>query len=236
MAGLDDDAVVNLIVIAFSTATWLRKTLFARPVDTTTNDVVVEFDLDGDELGGTLRLRTALILDVAPQADQPFVAKLPSSVLWDDEYELRLQGDAPLFPISVVDFNRAAFPNSAGWHLEIGSDLDARLHASVRLYINSEQPRVVSAFRNAAAPSPEDRAILSAIYADVARIMVEHALNQDIPDSQSAMDKDSLGFALRQLLMRFYPGEDIAAVRRGRIDHPSEFSSELFSHLKIFGD
>jgi hypothetical protein len=136
----------------------------------------------------------------------------------------------------VIDFERAAFPKDAGWHLEIGTQLDAPLHASIRLYVNSRQQRVVSAFVNAATPTPEGGAILKAIYADVARTIVEHALNQEALYPPAEMERDSIGFALAGLVRRFFPGQDFAVLRKIRVEHPGEFSSELFSQLKIFGD
>lgn len=224
---------LDLVVVAFSSATWLKNTVFTRPIQPTPDDIVIEFELAGSELGGTLRLQTAVVLRERPLSHLPFLATTPSSVLWDDEFEIRLQGNAPMFPISVIDFGRAGFPPGAGWYLDIGASLEAPLHASVRLYLNVANSRVVTAFERAVTPTPEDRAILSAIYADVARIMLAQALNSEA-EVKEATDKDSLGFAFRHLLMRFYPEEDVGVLRSRQIEHPGDFSAELYSKLEVF--
>jgi hypothetical protein len=236
-ANLSAEAPLSLSVSAFSTASWVRKRVFHQALTSEAEDVTIEVALPGDDLGGNVRLITSVVLNASRESDQPFVAHLSGSVLWSDHYEIRLQGDAPLFPISVIDFERAGFPAGAGWHLDIGADLSAPLHASIRLYLNSSHSAVVAAFANAGTPRPEDKAITRAVFADVARLMVEHALNQEDLGGANDWDESSIGFALQNLLHRFFPhGEDISAVRSHRIDHPSDFSTELFAKLRIFDD
>ena len=92
----------------------------------------------------------------------------------------------------------------------------------------------MAAFQNAAAPRPEDRAILRAVRADVARVLVEHSLNQDDLRSPGDWDSESLGFALRALLMRFYHGEDLEQVGLRRMRHPADFTAELLGQLRVF--
>jgi len=194
---------------------------------------VVQFEIAGDELGGTLRLRTALVLQET-ETNVPFAAHIPGSILWDDTFDIRLQGNAPLFPISVVDFERAGFPSGAGWYLDIGSELDAPLHGSIRLYLNSSSANVVMAFQNAGSPRPEDHAILRAVRADVARLMIEHSLTQDAIGDEREWDHESLGYALNNLLHRFFRGEDVEQIKLNRVNHPADFSAELFSQMRVF--
>jgi len=233
--GIAASAPLLIVVSVFSTSTWLRRTVFsdwlAQPVDERT----LEITIDGDELGGTLRLSTAVLLAAEHATRSPFTAHLPTSILWHDRTEIRLQGDAPLFPISVVDFSAAGFEPGAGWHLEIGTDLAAPLHAAIRLYLNRADPVVVGAFARAAAPAPEDTAVLRAVRADVARVMIEHALNQDELRSDGEWEPESLGFALRRLLDRYFPHADLDAVLLQRVEHPGDFSTELFGRLGVFG-
>jgi hypothetical protein len=233
-ASLQDHVHVSVAVSAFSSSTWLRRKVFERVLDGS-QDVTIDFSLAGEELGGNLRLHTVVLLDDPGNDETEFAAHLPGSILWNDKYEIRLQGDAPLFPISVVDFDAAGFPQGAGWHLDVGSDLEAPLHAAIRLYLNRADPVVVGAFARAAAPSPEDIPVLRAVYADVARVMVEHALNQDALRSGNEWNIDSLGFALERLLGRYFPNADLNAVLAQRIEHPSDFSTELFGQLQVFG-
>jgi hypothetical protein len=234
---LSVDTPLLLSVSVFSTSTWMRKCVFSRALTAEVEDVTIEIALPGADLGGNLRLYTSIVLNASVGTASAFVAHLAGSVLWSDRHEVRLQGDAPLFPISVVDFERASFPSGAGWHLDIGTDLAAPLHASLRLYLNSARSAVVAAFANAGSPRPEDRAVMRAIFADVARLMVEHALNQDDLRVAVEWDENSLGFALQNLLLRFFPhGDDLDATRMHRIEHPSDFSTELFAKIRVFDD
>ena len=229
------EAPLSLSVSAFSSSTWTRKHIFHRALTSDVEDVTIEVALPGDDLGGNLHLHTSIVLGGWCESTTAFVAHLAGSIIWSDQREIRLQGDAPLFPISVIDFDRAAFPAGAGWHLEIGSDLKAPLHASLRLYLNSAHSVVVAAFANADNPRPEDTMVIRAVFTDVARLMVEHALNQEDLGGSTEWDENSLGFALQNLLFRFFPhGEDLSAIRAHRIEHPSDFSTELFAKIGIF--
>jgi hypothetical protein len=232
-SGLGTESRLGIVVSAFSTASWVRNEVFRKTLNPEDSRLTAQFELHGEEFGGNLRLRTALVLDDAATT-APFVAHIPGSILWSDSFEIRLQGDAPQFPISVVDFERAGFPLGAGWYLHVESELDAPLHASLRLYVNSSSSAVVAAFQNAAAPRPEDRAILQAVRADVARVLVEHSLNQDELRSPGDWDSESLGFALRALLVRFYRGEDLEQVGLRRLHHPADFTAELLGQLRVF--
>jgi hypothetical protein len=232
-AQLAEEAQIALAVGAFSTTTWSRQRLFHRPL-ASSEQLQIAISVDGRELGGTLELRTAVVLEQAAQGSE-FTAHVPGSVLWEDRQRVRLQGDAPLFPISVVSFERAGFAPHAPWHLEIRLDLTAPLHASIRLYLNSAATSVVAAFANAATPTDEQRAILRAVYADVARLMVEHSLNQEeLHRSDGDWEPDSLGYALKALLNRHYPGADLGAIQRYRVDHPTDFGTEILSKLRLF--
>ena len=234
-AALDDALPLRLSVTSFSTATWARNCVYRHTITEMTEELTIAIELEGGELGGNLQLTTAVVLAAPGGTAEPFVAHIPSSILWSDRREIRLQGDAPLFPISVIDFERAAYPPGAGWHLDIGSDLDVPVHAALRLYLNSADSAVVTAFANAAAPRPEDQAIVRAVYADVARIMVEHALNQEELRTDADWADESLGFALHNLLRRFFPeGDDLSAARERRIEHPPDFSTELLGAIGVF--
>lgn len=236
-ANLAVEAPLALSVSAFSTSTWLRTRVFYKALTSETETLTIEVVLPGEGLGGNLRLITSVVLSAGGTSSEGFVAHLAGSVLWSDRHEIRLQGDAPLFPISVIDFERARFPAGAGWHLDIGADLTAPLHASLRLYLNSAHSVVVTAFANAGIPRPEDRVVVRAVFADVARLMVEHALNQDDLRISATWDENSLGFALQNLLQRFFPHvDDLGAIRIDRIEHPSDFSSELFAKIRVFDD
>jgi hypothetical protein len=66
--------------------------------------------------------------------------------------------------------------------------------------------------------------------------MVEHSLNQEDLRDEQDWEPESLGFALRNLLDRFYPGENLEQVSLRRINHPADFSAELFAQIRVFDD
>ena len=77
-SGLGADAPLALVVSVFSTTTWLRTRTFHHPLGAgDEEEILVEFDLPGEELGGNVRLRTAIILDSGANGEGPFVAHLP---------------------------------------------------------------------------------------------------------------------------------------------------------------
>jgi hypothetical protein len=234
-ARLAQGTPLALTVCWFSNASWLRGNAVREHLEGDSVEKELRLELGGFELGGTLSLETALILSDELPSEEPFTAHLPGSVLWRDQKRVRLQGDAPLFPISVVDFERAGFPTRAGWMLDVGTDLEAALLGSLRLYLNSHNDAVVTAFASAGAPKLEDERVLSAVYADVAKVMLEHALNQEnILDGSPLRDVDSLGFALQQLVKRYFGEEDPTVIRTRRIEHPADFAAEVFSCVRVF--
>jgi hypothetical protein len=60
-------------------------------------------------------------------------------------------------------------------------------------------------------------------------------LNEEDLRDEGEWDTESLGHALRSLLIRYYGGEDLAQVNERRVSHPSDFSAELFGRVGVFG-
>jgi hypothetical protein len=231
---LPDHAPLALTVGWFSTTTYLRDLVYRRDLEHEPVSETIHVELRGRRLAGTLVLETRIVLTTAVPRGETFAAHLPGSILWEKRDETRLQGDAPLFPISVVDFTRAAFPASAPWKLVVEGDVDSALLGAVRLYVNVANPIVVGAFR-AAAPRPEDERVLSAAYADVARVFLEHALN-DYDAVPEDPDPDSLGFAYKTLIANLFPGETADSLRERRNAHPSDFAADLLAKVRLFND
>jgi hypothetical protein len=229
---LPADAPLALTVSWFSKTTFLRDIAYRRELQDPSFAGTIEVRLPGQRLAGTLVLETRVLSMAATEKAEDFVAHLPGSVLWQKRDETRLQGDAPLFPISVVDFARAGFPPLAPWKLVVDGGVENALLGSVRLYVNADNPIVVEAFQSAA-PRPEDDRVLSAAYADVARLLLEYALAeyQSIPPDP---DPDSLGFALQRIVENIFPGESAQSIRERWEAHPTDFGAELLARVKLF--
>lgn len=229
---LQDGVKLALTVSWSSNTTYLRELAFQRELDEPFAETIA-MRLPGRLLAGTLTLITRVVLSTGPVPNEAFTAYLPGSVLWEKQDQTRLQGDAPLFPISVVDFERAGFPRDAPWKLQIDGEVNSALLGSIRLYVNASNPIVVDAFKTAA-PTPENERVLSAAYADVARVFVEYALaeHESIPADP---DPDSLGAAYADLLARLFPGEAAESIRDRRSRHPGDFGADLLAKVKLFG-
>ncbi|MBB4772358.1 hypothetical protein [Actinomadura livida] len=196
----------------------------------------VELDvrLRGTELGGVLILDTALVL-AEGSPDGAFAApRRAGSVLWSDRRSLRLQGDAAQFPMAVIDFAKTSFPDRAAWHLQIGERLEAATMGSLLLLINERNETAATAFKNAANPRPVDKVILSTIYGDAARIMIEHALRHGDFGDDAAFGEDSLGSTLIGLCTTLFPGASINELRLRQEQSPSLFASELQAAVGIW--
>ena len=201
---------------------------------TGTVEVTLDVSLRGADLGGRLVLDTALVLAERLPRGRPSAPRRAGSVLWSDRDELRLQGDAPQFPMAVIDFARTSFPERAAWHLQISGSLESAAMGALLLLINEKNSATATAFENAAKPRPVDRVVLSAVYADAARTMVEHALAQAEFTDEADFPDDSLGMTCLALFDKLFPERSITDVRLLREQSPSLFASELQAAVKIF--
>jgi hypothetical protein len=197
-------------------------------------DVELDVVLPGSQLGGRLELDTTLALAEYCDAGALASARRAGSVLWADQYSTRLQGDAPLFPMAVVDFSKTQYPEDAGWHVEIGGDLETATMGALLLLVNERKQVLVDAMRNAGKPRAVDRVVLSTVHADVARTLVEYALRE--PDF--ALDTDygdeSMGSTLQTLAARLFPGQSMNHLRRRQEQSPAAFATELQHAVRIF--
>ncbi|WP_428954444.1 hypothetical protein [Streptomyces sp. cg35] len=234
-AGLPEDTELMLSAVWTATGSNLRGPgHLARLTGSEPATIDLEVRLRGSDLGGVLILDTALVLAERRDDARPAAPRRAGSVLWNDATELRLQGDAPQFPMAVIDFSHTSFPNGAAWHIQIAGELDSAAMGSLLLLINERNTATAEAFQNAARPRPVDRMVLSAVYADVARTMMEHALSHEDFVDESDYPEDSLGATLLSLFHRLFPEQSIIDVRLRREHSPSLFSSELQAAVRIF--
>lgn len=234
-SGLPADAALTLAVVWTATGSNLSGPAeHARLAES--GLVTAEFDivLRGADLGGLLVLDTALVLAERRPDARPSSPRRAGSVLWSDREELRLQGDAPQFPMAVIDFSLTSFPDDAAWHLQITGGFESATMGSLLLLVNERNTVTATAFENAGKPRPVDRIVLSAVYADAARIMVEHALTNEDFTEDSDFPEGSLGATLVSLFDRLFPGQPITDIRLRRRQSPALFASDLQAAVKIF--
>jgi len=234
-SGLPADAALTLAIVWTATGSNLSGPAeHARLADS--GVITAEFDivLRGADLGGLLVLDTALVLAERRPDARPSSPRRAGSVLWSDREELRLQGDAPQFPMAVIDFSLTSFPDDAAWHLQISGGLESATMGSLLLLVNERNTVTTTAFENAGKPRPIDRIVLSAVYADAARIMIEHALSNDDFNEDSDFPDGSLGATMVSLFDRLFPGQLITDIRLRQRQSPALFASDLQAAVKIF--
>ncbi|MGW6704227.1 hypothetical protein ACWGDE_04975 [Streptomyces sp. NPDC054956] len=234
-SGLPANAALMLSVVWTATGSNLSgPARHLRLTGTGVVDLVLDVRLRGADLGGLLLLDTALVLAERLGDARPSAPRRAGSVLWSDRRSLRLQGDAPQFPMAVIDFARTSFPDDAAWHLQISGGLESATMGSLLLLVNERNTVTATAFRNASKPRAVDRIVLSAVYADTARIMIEHALHNDDFVEDVDFPDGSLGATLMSLFDRLFPGRSVTDMRLRQRQSPALFASDLQAAVRIF--
>lgn len=212
----------------------LLRGLGARVSVAAIDDLPLEltFSLPGQELGGTLTLETVLSLSDRVAHPVERAATRAGSILWSDTFDVRLQGDAPLFPVAVVDFGGLPYPEGAPWFLELDRDMDAAAMGSILLLVNERCDLLVRALTEAGNPGPDVAAVLSTLRSEVARTLIEHALAADDFDPSGNYDTTSLGAALATLVARL--NIDWQTLRREHGAEPSLFAARLHAATRTW--
>lgn len=234
-AALPDEAEVALSVIWSSTGSGLRRLADRVPLNGGgTRSAQLSFTVAGSDSGGVLSVETQLVLVKALENPIPAGPRRAGSVLWRHEAKVRLQGDASQFPMAVVDFKKAGYPENAPWYLDIGPNLEAATMGAVVLLVNSGTPTVLNALRRADRASYAERLIQSAMRQDVVRLMVERAVADDELTDDSRFEPDTLGHMLLGLLRTFLPGTSLTSLRMTRLTDPALFSAKIQHAVGLF--
>ncbi|NMO53841.1 hypothetical protein HH310_21990 [Actinoplanes sp. TBRC 11911] len=238
VAGLPPDASLAISVRWNALPSLLRGSAAWLPLRDDSQEYLVDVEIEGERLGGIVNLETMLVL-AAPDKPRPAVAHLVGSNLWNDQIEIRLQGNAPLFPIAQVPFSESSLPYKAAWFLELGADLNATALGAIQLLVNQEHPTIVAAVGRASSPNDVDRAVLSALRSDVVRTMLERALEDEAFDMTEVFEKDTLGAVLQGLMrtyMSSYMDDGLLEIRRIRASDPPMFATIVQAATDLLAD
>jgi hypothetical protein len=228
-AGLDADTPLAVSVRWSAIPSLLRGAAAWVPLRDDVQEYIVDVGIAGERLGGVVRVETILVL-AGESSQRPAVARLVGSDLWSDSIEIRLQGDAPLFPMALVPFSASGLPHKAAWFLEIGDDLHATAMGAIQLLINQEHATIVAALDRAGAPTDVDRVLLSALRSDIARTMLERALDNDAFNMSETFGKETLGAVLQGLMRTYMAGhldDDLLEIRRIRANDAPLFAATV---------
>ncbi|MFI7596620.1 hypothetical protein [Actinoplanes sp. NPDC049681] len=235
-AGLPQEARLAVSVRWDAAPSLIRGSAAWIPLEDDQHEYTVQITLPGARIGGMVQVETMLVL-ASEIPHRPATAHLPGSLLWNDSIEIRLQGDAPLFPIALVPFSGSSLPDRAAWFLELGSDLEASALGAVQLLVNQEHPPVVAALTHAAAPDAVERTVLSALRSDVVRSMLERAITDEEFEMVYDYGKQTLGSVLQGLIrtcLSNYVQEDMAEIRRLHANDPPTFAAVVQAATALF--
>lgn len=158
--------------------------------------------LAGSRLGGTLTIRTTVVLLDSPEITSAGTAQIPGSVIDDHQQELILERPTAMYPVNMIDFAQTRYSPNASWHLETGGDhLDAPFLGAFMLLINSRD----KALCDAIARGPKDKAnqlLYEELEAGVASLMIELAIHEHEQLVEATWPAESVGDVLKRTLER----------------------------------
>jgi hypothetical protein len=168
----------------------------------------------------------------------PLSPHRPGSILWSDGTSVALEGQSARFPVQVVDFERAGIVGGsrAAWFLQWRpTDLEAPTLGSVRLMLNRGHP-IVARLVNEGAVAPELAAVQSALRHDVARQLIQGALDDPEFDRETNYGPGALGTALQGLIDTTFGNDSLAAIIGLRATSPQDFEARLQAAFHLFSD
>ncbi|MFE2722852.1 hypothetical protein [Kitasatospora sp. NPDC059327] len=234
-AALPPDAELALTTVWSSSGSGLRMLAAEeRLTGEGRRSVHLAFTALGRDSGGVLSIDTQMILTKHLDNPDPTGPRRAGSILWQHRKQVRLQGDASQFPMAVVDFAEAGYPEEAPWYLDIGPNLEAATMGAVLLLVNSRTTIVLDAMRRAEKATHAERLIQSALRQDVVRLMIEHAVGNEDLDDESTFEPDTLGHMLLGAVRTHLPDTTLASLRLMRRSDPSYFSASVQSAVGLF--
>lgn len=193
--------------------------------------VVIDEVVPGHSLSQRLLVDTLVILR-QPREGSPLSPDLAGSKLWLDQFDLRLEGEEPRFPMEAVSFLErfAGRPEAyAPWLLHwTPGNLHRDFGGSVRLYLNSDRADVTDRLLAG------DRATTQVVLADVMTQIISVSLRQN-DFERLAVEADPCSIAGRAAhwIGLAFPGQDIAAVRSMIDLRPSAFHAGILAAADI---
>jgi hypothetical protein len=225
--GLSSNAEIGIALSWRSDRTNLRAT---SPVMTAADgENMLRAVIPGPTLGGTLTIEATLVLRRADAAAHKFAPSRPGTLLWRYSESVALEGAGGRFPTTITHFRTAGLPGGdAGlWYLDIRPDLEASCTATLMLYLNSAHPGVQEVLTGTE-PARSTPLVHFMLY-DIYRQLMGVALGDDEFDDRVSYDQGSLGDTLITLLRLFFPGRDVAQLRRDFTQSPAEVEAELLA-------
>lgn len=230
--GLNGEAI-NVIFVWECIDTKRRQVGARSPVDPN-GFVLGNFVINCAELAGTLTIERQLVLAARLEPASSFHAREPGSILWRDPNSLRIDlgGTGGVLPTDIVTFD-GALNTSAVWALRLDlEDLTLPATACIQLLLNRDHPDV-RFLTSHGTRDDRARAVLSAIYWDSGRSLIESALELDQFDLDQELPEDSIGRNLQVTLDTVFEGRSTEAIKELRQRSPLEYATLLQGGLVL---
>jgi hypothetical protein len=191
----------------------------------------ISVDIPGDRVGGVLQLRTTLTLSKSRIDSPPGIVSRSGSVLAEHRHAIRLQGDAAMFPVTIVDFAATNYGTHASWYLHASDDLDAPFLGTFILLINERDTELMRAVASSK-PTQAQRALLDEMEIGIAVLMLEMAIDLHPDSNLESYAPDTVGY----VLARYARWAGAEGFRSGAVqDEPSLRTARLASIAREHG-
>ncbi|WP_043451654.1 hypothetical protein [Jongsikchunia kroppenstedtii] len=170
--GLPEQSELGLVVTWMSDSSKIRRRVLTKQVLEPRNEVSVT--LPGNEIGGTIRLSTSLILLADIDRPAPGTPHRRGSILYTDVISVVLEGEGSMFPMAVVDFDARPYDSRASWHVETSTDLDADFSSTFQVLVNEKDKPLIKAIESEK-PNREQQALLDELSSGVMQVVLELA-------------------------------------------------------------
>ena len=186
----------------------------------------------GAELSMRLRAECHLLLASDPNDPPPLAPKLPSSRLWQDRLDIRLEGEEPRFPMEFLNFAErfSGRPEAAApWLLHwVPGHHDRDFGGAVRLFVNSERPDFTERLLQG------DRATIQVILADVMQqIIGDYIDHQGTELLAPEAEEGSIGAQAQFWMDLAFPGLHLSQVRAMREQSPGIYHAGMLAAADV---
>lgn len=164
----------------------------------------------------------------------PLSPKLPGSKLWQDVFDVSLEGEEPRFPVEALSFSRrfaGRREEHALWYL-LWSPFSLQLEFSggVLLYLNNDNEEFIQRVIE------RDVLTIRAMVSDVMAQMIAAAIVQDgCEELLGSYEPHTIGHQIDQWVKRAFPGQTASAVREMLIHRPAMFYASIQTAADLEG-
>jgi len=225
--GLGDNDEISWAVGWRCAKTNLRAISAPHSIDQGINRTTIDFQ--PSLIGGSIRLQPMVLIAGTPEAAPPSPQNA-ASLLWSDSCTIEVEGDGDRFPVAAADFQETGHPTMAPWIVEWRHrDLYRAADDALVTVLNSAHANFEH-LRSSAENVNSHQRLLAA---DIARQLVNAALNHEELDELAGWEAWTLGGTLSAVVQRCFPNATIGEVRELQSFEPGRFEAQLLHALEF---